>query len=184
MKKGGVGGEATLSGLRFEEKTDVLTLLSRMDGYEVRDVRGKAGKEVLFKRRLVARCFRKRALYDYLKEEGIDWKLEKRLSCRLFPDDAILVVDRKTLFIIEVKHQNVDGSTDEKLQTCDFKRRQYRKLVDGLGLTVEYVYVLNDWFNKPKYRDVLEYVRSVKCHYRFNELPLDWLGLPASDTAG
>lgn len=182
MKKGGVGGGATQSGLKFEKKTDVLTLLSRMDGYEVRDVRGKAGKDVLFQRRLIARCFRKGALYEYLKEEGIDWK--SRLSCRLFPDDAILVVDRKTLFIIEVKYQEVSGSTDEKLQTCDFKRRQYRKLVDGLGLTVEYVYVLNDWFQDLKYRDVLEYVRSVKCHYRFNELPLDWLGLPASDTAG
>lgn len=182
MKKGGIGGEATVSGLRFEEKTDVLTLLSRIDGYEVCDVRGKAGKDVLFKRCLVARCFRKRALYGYLREEGIDW--ESRLSYRLFPDDAILVVDRKTLFIIEVKYQEVSGSTDEKLQTCDFKRRQYRKLVDGLGLTVEYVYVLNDWFNKPRYRDVLEYVRSVKCHYCFNELPLNYLGLPASDTAG
>lgn len=182
MKKGGIGGGATQSGLRFEEKIDVLTLLSRIDGYEVRDVRGKAGKDVLFKRRLVARCFRKRALYGYLREAGIDW--ERRLSCRLFPDDAILVVDRKTLFIIEVKYQEVSGSTDEKLQTCDFKRRQYRKLVDGLGLTVEYVYVLNDWFKDQKYRDVRGYIRSVKCHYWFNELPLDWLGLPASDTAG
>lgn len=182
MKKGGFGGEATGSGLKFEKKTDALTLLSRIDGYEIYDERGKAGKDVLFKRRLVARCIRKHALYKYLKEEGIDW--EARLSCKLLPDDAILVVDRKTLFIIEVKHQEVDGSTDEKLQTCDFKRRQYRKLVDGLGLTVEYVYVLNDWFNKKKYRDVLEYVHSVKCHYWFNELPLDWLGLPPSDTAG
>ena len=51
-----------------------------------------------------------------------------------------------------------------------------------LGLTVQYVYVLNDWFRQPGYRDVLEYIRSVDCHYVFGELPLAWLGLPT--TAG
>ncbi|GAB4415533.1 MAG: hypothetical protein OHK0032_11690 [Thermodesulfovibrionales bacterium] len=35
-----------------------------------------------------------------------------------------------------------------------------------------------DWFNKPVYKDVLDYIHSVNCHYKFNELPLAWLGLP------
>ncbi|MCX7862494.1 MAG: hypothetical protein N2449_05820 [Bacteroidales bacterium] len=94
------------------------------------------------------------------------------------PDDAILVIIRETLFIIEVKYQQVPGSVDEKLQTCDFKRKQYLKLVTPLGYRVEYVYVLNDWFKKPEYKDVLNYIQSVNCHYKFNELPLSWLGLP------
>jgi len=25
---------------------------------------------------------------------------------------------------------------------------------------------------------VLDYIQSVNCHYKFNELPLSWLGLP------
>ena len=68
---------------------------------------------------------------------------------------------------------------DEKLQTCDFKRKQYLKLVQALELKVEYVYVLNDWFKDPSYKDVLDYINSVNCHYKFNELPLAWLGLPS-----
>lgn len=94
------------------------------------------------------------------------------------PDDALLVIVRETLFIIEVKYQQVSGSVDEKLQTCDFKRKQFQKLVMPLGLKVEYVYVLNDWFKKPEYKDVLDYISSVNCHYKFNEIPLSWLGLP------
>ena len=38
--------------------------------------------------------------------------------------------------------------------------------------------VLNNWFKKPQYKDVLDYIHSVNCHYRFNELPMAWLGLP------
>ena len=90
------------------------------------------------------------------------------------------MIQSRTLFIVEVKFQKIPGSVDEKLQTCDFKQRQYMKLVDGLGLTVEYVYVLNDWFRDSRYSDVLEYIRSVDCHYVFGELPLAWLGLPAT----
>jgi len=31
---------------------------------------------------------------------------------------------------------------------------------------------------KTEYKDVLDYIQSVNCHYKFNELPLSWLGLP------
>jgi hypothetical protein len=55
------------------------------------------------------------------------------------------------------------------------------KLVQPLGLKVEYVYVLSDWFRKNEYRDVLGYINSVNCHYVFNEIPLEWLGLPLKE---
>jgi len=35
MIKGGVGGGNTITGLRFEEKTDMLELFSATEGYEV-----------------------------------------------------------------------------------------------------------------------------------------------------
>jgi hypothetical protein len=175
MKEGGIGGGNTITGLKFEGQVDIATLFSKIEGYELQEA--KIGINVLFKNELVARIFKKNSFYVFLKEEHqINWK--NFLSCKLIPDNAILVIIRETLFIIEVKFQKVEGSVDEKLQTCDFKRKQYAKIVKPLGLKVEYVYVLNDWFKKTKYRDVLDYIESMNCHYKFNELPLAWLGLP------
>jgi hypothetical protein len=176
MKTGGIGGASTLTGLNFENKVDFQQLIAAIPGYSVKKVSGKAGMGLFFEDKLVARCFRKYDFYEFLSESGIDWK--RVLSKRLLPDDALLVIVRETLYIIEVKYQQVGGSVDEKLQTCDFKRKQYLKLVQPLGLKVEYVYVLSDWFKKPEYKDVLDYINSVNCHYKFDELPLAWLGLP------
>jgi hypothetical protein len=179
MKTGGFGGGNTRTGLNFEREIDFHDLLAAKPGYVVKPIPGKAGKGVYFKGNLVARCFRKHDFYDFLEEQGVDWK--PILSKKLLPDDALLVIVRETLFIIEVKYQQVEGSVDEKLQTCDFKRKQYLKLVTPLGLKVEYVYVLSDWFKVPKYKDVLDYIQSVNCHYKFGSLPLAWLGLPEPD---
>ena len=176
MKEGGFGGETTLTGLNFEREVDFQDLLAAKPGYELKAMHGKAGRGVFFKGKLVARCFRKNEFYKFLDEEKVNWV--PLLSKKLLPDDALLVIVRETLFIIEVKYQQVEGSVDEKLQTCDFKRKQYLKLVTPLGLKVEYVYVLSDWFKDPRYKDVLDYIQSVNCHYKFGSLPLAWLGLP------
>ena len=176
MRVGGIGGANTLTGLNFESKVDFQSLLKKISGYEVKNAVQKTGQEIFFNGELVARCFKKHDFYKFLEEKSIDWR--EIISKKLLPDDALLVIVRETLFIIEVKYQQVTGSVDEKLQTCDFKRKQYLKLVSPIGLQVEYVYVLNDWFKKPEYKDVLDYIRSVNCHYKFNELPLSWLGLP------
>lgn len=176
MKRGGLGGANTLTGLKFEKRIDFQKLIGNMPGYEIKKVSSKAGMGVFFEGSLVARCFRKHDFYQFLTESKIDWF--NLISKKLLPDDALLVIVRETLFIIEVKYQQVTGSVDEKLQTCDFKRKQYLKLVAPLRLRVEYVYVLNDWFKKSEYKDVLDYIHTVNCHYRFNELPLAWLGLP------
>lgn len=181
MKTGGIGGSKTLTGLNFEKKVDFLALMKKsLPGYSIKEIPDSAGIGIFFEKKLVARCFKKHAFYTFLTESKIDWK--NILSKKLLPDDALLVIIRETLFIIEVKYQQVSGSVDEKLQTCDFKRKQYVKLVSSLGLKVEYVYVLNDWFKKPEYKDVLDYIHSVNCHYKFNELPLAWLGLPVKKT--
>jgi hypothetical protein len=179
MIKGGIGGDTTGTGLNFEREIDFQDLLAAKPGYEIKKIVGKAGKGVFYKGDLVARSFRKHDFYEFLKENGIDWRT--KMTKKLLPDDALLVIVRETLFIIEVKYQQVAGSVDEKLQTCDFKRKQYLKLVTPLGLMVEYVYVLNDWFKDDCYRDVLEYIQSVNCHYKFGSLPLAWLGLPDPD---
>ncbi len=77
-----------------------------------------------------------------------------------------------------MKHQEGGGSVDEKLQTCDFKKKQYKKLMAPLNIEVEYIYILDDWFRKPEYKDALDYIISVGCQYYFQYLPLYKLGLP------
>lgn len=40
------------------------------------------------------------------------------------------------------------------------------------------IYLLNDWFRDPLYKDVLDYIISVNCQYYFECIPLAKLGLP------
>lgn len=174
MIEGGTKGNTTLTGLDFETKVDLISLLKKIPKYSIE--KSIIGHNIFFNKQIVARCFKKYEFYKFLDEHNVDY--ENILSKKLLPDDALLVIVRETLFIIEVKYQQVAGSVDEKLQTCDFKRKQYLKLVSSLNIKVEYVYVLNDWFRHPSYKDVLDYIHSVNCHYKFNELPLSWLGLP------
>jgi len=177
MIKDGKGGSNTKTGLHFEERVDMKKLLQGIEGYELVETSNRSGYKVFYDGKEVARCFQKHEFYRFLTEFQVDWK--KHLSKQLLPDNGLFVIVRDTLFIIEIKFQQVAGSVDEKLQTCDFKRKQYTKLVHSLGWRVEYVYVLNDWFKEKCYKDILEYIHSVNCHYMFNEIPLKWLGLPS-----
>lgn len=172
MIRGGKGGAKTAhSGLRFESRVAMQSLLASLPDYRVK------ADDVYFKKEKVAEFYGKNKLYKNLLEaNGIDYS--DIISKKLLPDEAILILAGKTLFIIEIKFQEVSGSVDEKLQTCDFKNRQYSNLLAPLGIRVKYVYILNNWFKKPEYKDVLKYVESVGCHYFFYELPLDFLGLP------
>jgi hypothetical protein len=108
-----------------------------------------------------------------LKPRGINYK--SIISKKLLPDGAVLV-DNK-IFIIEKKTQNGAGSVDEKLQTCDFKKKQYSKLFNPIGIDVQFFFLLSSWFNKDCYKDVFEYIESVECKYYFETIPLEKLGL-------
>lgn len=170
MIKGGKGGGNTLTGLNFEKEVDILVLLAKTEGYSVVDgVISYEGKEV-------ARSYKKHSFYKFLAAKGINYM--GIISRILLPDEALYVIVNNTMFIIELKIQNVEGSVDEKLQTCDFKKKQYKKLISVLNMEVEYIYILGDWFKHPKYKDVLDYVISVGCQYYFSYLPLHKLGLP------
>ena len=174
MKTGGKGGANTLTGLIYEGKVDLKTFLSQQTGYKV------IGCSVYYKDKEVAQIFKKYELYSkFLAPRGIEW--EKYISSRLLPDNGIYVIINNTVFIIEVKTQNVGGSVDEKLQTCDFKKKQYQKLFFPLNIEVQYVYILDDWFKHPKYKDVLDYIISVRCQYYFQYIPLQKLGLPVPE---
>lgn len=167
---GGKGGANTKSGLAFEGKTDLATFLNAQKGYQVKE------DKVFFEGELVGRIFKKHGFYKFLEELEIEWK--SLISKKLLPDDSIFVIVANTLFIIECKFQQVAGSVDEKLQTCDFKRKQYQKLLAPANIEVEYIYLLSDWFKKLEYKDVLDYIHSVHCFYFFEYIPLMKLGLP------
>ena len=184
MIKGGSGGYNTKTGLYFEGKVDLITFIKKLPNYKVIETpytQNKTNKwyEIFYKDEKVADAFRKHALYVYLKAHGIDWA--QIISKQLLPDDAIYVIMENTVFIIEVKYQEVAGSVDEKLQTCDFKRKQYLKLFAPLNRRVEYIYILSEWFKKPEYKDVLDYIIIMGCRYYFNYLPLYEIGLPVPE---
>ncbi|ALQ38116.1 PD-(D/E)XK nuclease superfamily protein [Fusobacterium hwasookii] len=170
MIKGGTGGANTQSGLSFEAMVDLSVFLNKQLGYQV------VGQDVFYNGQAIAKIFKKYELYKFLYSQGIDWR--NTISSQLLPDNSIYVFNVNTIFIIECKYQNTYGSVDEKLQTCDFKKKQYQKLMSSLGIKVEYFYLLSDWFREYKYTDVLNYINSVGCYYYFNFIPLSSLKLP------
>ena len=173
MIYGRKGGGNTKTGLIFEGKTDLATFLNSQNDYEVKE------NNVFYKGELVGRIFKKYGFYKFLEELEIDWK--QLISKRLLPDDSIFVIIANTLFIVECKFQQVAGSVDKKLKTCDFKKKQYQKLLSKANIEVEYIYLLSDWFRKPEYKDVLDYIHSVHCYYFFEYIPLAKLGLPVPE---
>ncbi len=187
MIKNGKGGGNTKTGLIFEGKTDLGTFLSAQKNYEVKEgsesiiFSGESIKikirSVYYNGEKVAELYKKHEFYSsFLKKLNICW--EKYISKKLLPDDSIFVIIENTVFIIECKHQQVAGSVDEKLQTCDFKKKEYKKLLSKANLDVEYIYLLDNWFRDSKYRDVLDYIHSVNCDYYFEYIPLYRFGLP------
>lgn len=170
MIKGGIGGGNTRTGLIFEGKVDLATFLSKQPNYKIEN------DMVYYKYEKVARIFKKYAFYRFLEEIGINWS--NYISKKLLPDDSIYVIINNTLFIIECKHQHVSGSVDEKLQTCDFKKKEYQKLMAPANIEVQYMYLLDNWFRDSKYKDVLDYIISVGCQYYFEYIPLAKFGLP------
>jgi len=170
MIKGSKGGGNTISGSVFELKVDLASALTNIKDIEVDNYEVKKNGKV------IGNVFKKHDLYKYLiKKHNINWK--DRISKKLLPDDAYFCINTKTLTIIEKKFQSGSGSVDEKIQTCDFKKKQYEKLVKGLNIKIQFVYVLSDWFKDVKYQDVLTYIRQVGCDYYFNKLPINLFSL-------
>lgn len=193
MVKNGKDGGNTKTGLIFEGKTDLGAFLSTQKGYEIRTITENVSyngtkqkvcvRTVFFNNEKVAELYKKNEIYtSLLKKLNINW--EMYISKKLLPDDSIFVIIKNTVYIIECKHQQVGGSVDEKLQTCDFKKKEYKKLFSKANIDVEYIYLLDDWFRNPKYKDVLDYIHSVGCDYYFEYIPLYRFGMPVPNEKG
>jgi hypothetical protein len=169
MIKGGKGGANTnKTGLEFERKTSLATALSA-NGFSIDD------DFVIAENRKVGQLIEKAKLYKFLDASGVEW--EKLISSKLLPDEACYSIGANSVTIVEKKWQEVSGSVDEKLQTCGFKMRQYKRLFQPIDVEVKYVYLLNDWFAQPRYQDVLDYIREVGADFHFRTLPLELLDL-------
>ena len=132
----------TTTGLVFEEQ-----IKARADGIEVS----------------------KHELYRLLDKKGIKW--QNLLSRKLLPDECYWDEDTKILSVFEKKYQQSEGSADEKPQTCAFKIWEFSKIGKALGAEkVSYTYILSSWFAHPKYKDMLDYIRTVPgCDYILKE---------------
>ena len=141
--------------LWYEEYTDLEEAL-RKAGFDIREY--ETCKKVfngLHQVGLVTKKYGFYKTFDHLNNNK--WK--QYISKRLLPDDVFVNTDKKIVFIIEKKYQEDAGSVDEKLQTVDFKIKEYQKMLPGWE--VRFIYLLNDYFDKDCYHDVFDYIRKV-----------------------
>ncbi|MGL5548160.1 MAG: hypothetical protein ACRDD4_00435 [Culicoidibacterales bacterium] len=165
------GGGATTNknGLKFEQLTALNDLLNTA-GFII-----KENTKVFYDEQQIGWSLPKHELYRFFMKNNINWK--ERITSKLLPDECFINLKNNTVYIIEKKFQNTSGSVDVKLAACDFYREQYQKLFKSMGYKIEYIYILNDWFTKQKYTDLLQYIEKKGCQYHFIELPLRNIGL-------
>jgi len=169
MRKGGKGGARTNeTGLAFEFRTSLEALLVQA-GYQVVD--GVIFRDFVEVGELAA----KSKINKFLKKRNAI--VEPPRVGKLEPDEAIYVSHCDTLFIIEKKFQSVEGSTDEKIQTAVYKVHYYNMLLEGTGVKLKFLYLLNDWFKKEKYNLVIEWLLENGVAVYFEEIPLSELEL-------
>lgn len=163
LNKSGGGAKTNKNGLEFEKRTEMLNVLIQI-GKVIKDKEIYNNDGTLYGIDLS-----KNSLYKFLEKMGVDW--HERISKKLLPDNCIYCPEKNKVFIFEKKFQSSAGSVDEKLQTCGFKLRQFKKLFNGITDNVEYIYILNDWFLRREYDDVKEYINDSGCRYYFNQIP-------------
>jgi len=172
----GGGANTNLNGLTFEKRTDFKTSLSKHPKIIIKERIGFS--EIYYKNKLQGFYTDKHNFYSYfLKKEQVEWEII--ISKKYLPDAVFINQLNKTVYIIEKKFQAGSGSVDEKLQTCDFKKKIYIKLIEKCktNYSTEYYYLLNDWYKREEYKDVKSYIISVGCKYFIDKIELMDLGI-------
>ena len=177
--KHGGGPNTNLNGLKFEGRTNFITSIINNKNFYVEHVKNfKKTYKIFLKEKLYGYYTEKNEFYKFfLKKEKIIW--EKIISKKYLPDAVFINDIIKTVFVIEKKFQSRSGSVDEKLQTCDFKKKIYTKIIKKSlkNYSVEYFFILNSWFKRSEYNDVKKYIKSVNCNYFIEEVTFKYLGL-------
>ena len=109
MKKGGIGGGNTKTGLIYEGQVDLATFLTQHKGYTVE------GVNVFYNGELVAQTFKKHQFYVFLENNGIKWR--EHISCKLLPDNFQHTDKQRVARALEVlleTGQNITEFQDRK----------------------------------------------------------------------
>ena len=166
----GGGAKTNANGLSFEGRTDLLEAFRNHPDFTIEK------NKVFRKGECVGLYYEKHNFYSgFLEKKGVNWK--EIISKRYLPDSVFINTSNNTAYVIEKKYQEASGSVDEKLQTCDFKKNIYENLLNGITDRVHYYYLLNDWFTKPEYKDVFDYIDKVGCKKFINFIPFEEFGL-------
>tara|TARA_B100000767_G_C19717795_1_gene515752 strand:+ start:600 stop:1181 length:582 start_codon:yes stop_codon:yes gene_type:complete len=172
----GGGSKTNIHGLKFERDKDIYEMLKKTCPYlKFEDILQKKGtgiaKNILYQNKIIGNILEKHLFYNYfLEEKNIDYK--KIISKKLLPDSVIINRLKKKVIIVEKKFQKVQGSVDEKLQTIDFKLKQYKKLCKSTNYSVDFIYLVNSFFLDKSYIDVKEYIKSVGGKIYVDYLPV------------
>lgn len=170
----GGGYKTNSNGLSFEGRTSLVESLDKNEFIEIKIVGDQ--HHVLFNDKLCGYYTEKHSFYTmFLEKNNVDWR--RLVSKKYLPDSVFINIMNKTVYIIEKKFQEGSGSVDEKLQTCDFKKKIYTRLIEQTGYSTEYYYLWNNWFLRDEYKDVKEYIHSVGCKYFIESIELEELGI-------
>lgn len=182
MRKGGVGGAATQKvGEAFESKTLANLLTSfEANGYVTNSVLpGRLNPRAIYlkdKKGNSVDIYLQSAVHtEFFKPRGVN--SAHFFSAELRPDTAIYSHQSNVLTIIEKKQQTGAGSVAEKLQTCDYKMLYYTTLCNPIGVTVDLIWQLGQYFvdNAVNLESVFQYMKSKGSRYFFHEVPFDEL---------
>ena len=169
--KVGGGSKTNKNGLSFEGRTNLIQSLDNNKNISIVDT-----NKIYYSGKYVGYYCEKHSFYNrFLQKNNIDWK--SLISKKYLPDGVLVNELNKTVYVVEKKFQESSGSVDEKLQTCDFKKKIYTRLIEKTGYKTEYYYLWNDWFLRDEYDDVKKYIKSVGCKYFIDEIDFNELGI-------
>lgn len=175
----GGGSKTNTNGLKFEGRTDFIDSLREDKNFSLSKINSfKKTFQILYKNKNQGFYTEKHEFYNFfLLKEKVNWK--NIISKQYLPDAVFINTKNNIVFVIEKKFQEGSGSVDEKLQTCDFKKKIYQKIITSCKTkyTVEYFYILNSWYERKEYDDVKKYINSVGCKYFINKIDFNILGI-------
>ena len=183
--KNGGGSKTTINGLKFERDTDFSELVDSLPNYRVEEI-GFEDKKVtkgfnvyrIGEENPIGKIMPQYRFYDFLK--GL--KIKNTNSKQWKPDEVFINFENHTVYIVEKKWQESEGSVDEKLLGFGNKRRIYQRLLDSVQesepFSVQFIFVGNkSFFGQDKYRDTFEMLRGDGIKIMLDEYDMSFFGL-------